>query len=220
MQYAHQSSCLRCDCEREREREREEGGGRDSKGSATSESGALLEIKTPSWTRVLQFTLTRDQHGCNDAAHQVPALLEPNGNVFEARLSFGPKGLPAIMGLTFSTPNNTAADYKPTVQWAATLATLTGGGGASSNCTSSSPRVCYTASPVVHVCNMTALLPSTQYFYRFGSAGSKYGFTKPYSFKTPAAPGPTTSGAAKVSAIVYGDMGLDYSKGAHRIIRP
>ena len=70
------------------------------------------------------------------------------------------------------------------------------------------------ARQVVHVCNMTALLPSTKYFYRFGSTGSKYGFSKPYSFETPAAPGPTTSGAAKVSAIVYGDMGLDYSKGA------
>ena len=46
----------------------------------------------------------------------VPALLEPKGGVFEARLSYG--GAPDTMCVTFSTPNTTAPSYVPTVVWA------------------------------------------------------------------------------------------------------
>ena len=88
-----------------------------------------------------------------------PALLEPNGGVFEARLSFGPGGRPAVMGLTFSTPNSTAASYSPVVLWGTDRPAL----GSSAACRSSTPRHCYTASPVVHACNMTGLAPSTRY---------------------------------------------------------
>lgn len=84
------------------------------------------------------------------------------------------------------------------------------------SCTSSAPRTCYTASPVVHACNMTGLSPGTLYYYRFGDAA--VGFTKTYKFTTLQTPGKTTSGDAVVTAVVYGDMGLDYSENTRAML--
>ena len=87
---------------------------------------------------------------------------------------YGPGGAPGTMGLTFGTPNDTAASYAPVVSWATSVAALLtaggttggqqqqqqpGGGKATAVCTSSAPRSCYTASPVMHYCNMTGLAP-------------------------------------------------------------
>ena len=54
----------------------------------------------------------------------VPPLLEPNGGIFSARLSFGPRGAPDIMGVTFGTPNTTNSSYMPIVRWATSIEEL------------------------------------------------------------------------------------------------
>lgn len=143
-----------------------------------------------------------------------PALLEPKAGVFSARLSFGPRGDPGIMGLTFETPNNTFAQrpgYTPSVWWGRTLASLQPGGDAqTARCSSSDARSCYTDSPVAHYCNMTGLEPSTKYFYKLGD--SKVGVTaasEDYTFTTPPLLG--AKGPLRTVAATYGDMGLDYS---------
>lgn len=141
----------------------------------------------------------------------VPALLEPNGRIFSARLSYS--GTPTQMGLTFATPNNTAPSYAPSVWWSA----KPGGGNRSAVCTSSPPRSCYTDSPVMHYCNMSGLQPATKYFYRFGDA--QVGITPAtaaYTFTTPPATGAGPGG--KQVVVVYGDMGLDYSEGTRAML--
>lgn len=112
------------------------------------------------------------------------------------------------MGLTFSTPNTTAASYNPIVLWSATPPAAAAAAGSSvmsqASCTTSVNRSCYTSSPVVHTCNMTHLEPNTKYYYKFGDAA--VGFTEIFSFTTLEEPGKATSGAATVTAIMYGEV--------------
>jgi len=143
----------------------------------------------------------------------IPDLLEPKAGIFSARLSFGPRGDPSIMGLTYETPNNTFVKlpkYTPSVWWAKTVAHLRSGQSQTARCTSSAKRSCYTESPVAHYCNMTGLEANTIYFYTIGDTA--VGLTSPstdFSFKTPPPLGAT--GPLRTTAVVYGDMGLDYS---------
>lgn len=84
-------------------------------------------------------------------------------------------------------------------------------------CKSSAPRSCYTDSPVAHYCNMTGLSPSTIYYYSFGDA--TVGSTSPssrYHFTTPPALG--TREPLQTTAVMYGDMGLDYSHNTRALL--
>jgi hypothetical protein len=84
-----------------------------------------------------------------------PPLLELNGRIFAAYLSYG--GSADTMGLTFATPNSTSPSYKPVVLWSESLAP--GSTWSDATCLSSPPgRECYTKSPILHYCNLTGLV--------------------------------------------------------------
>ena len=120
-------------------------------------------------------------------AEPIPALLEPHGKIYSARLSYGPRGAPEIMGLTFGTPNTTSSSYAPVVLWGLSASALT----SSASCVSSAAnRSCYTLSPRLHYCNMTGLQPGTKYFYQFGDKAvgltpATYSFTSAPALATP-----------------------------------
>jgi len=153
------------------------------------------------------------QHPPKLPPEPVPELLEPQAGIFSARLSFGPSGDPSIMGLTYETPNNTFVKlpkYAPSVWWSKNVENLNSGRAQRARCTSSLTRSCYTESPIAHYCNMTSLEANAVYYYMIGDAA--VGLTHPsinFSFKTPPPVGST--GPLRTTAVVYGDMGLDYS---------
>jgi len=64
----------------------------------------------------------------------------------------------------------------------------------------------------MHYCNMTGLTPSTEYVYRFGDA--TVGLSDPFTFVSQPAVGST----GPVTAVMYGDMGLDYSDGTRAML--
>ena len=96
-----------------------------------------------------------------------PALLEKVARIFSARLSFGAadgvdgSGVrTTTMGLTFGTPNTTAASYRPVVRWGASANAVVHGRSSVAACASSAAgRTCYTTGPRMHYCNMTKLTP-------------------------------------------------------------
>jgi hypothetical protein len=156
----------------------------------------------------------------------VPELLEPNGRIFSARIHYAAN--PDAMGLTFGTPNNTNSSYRPVVRWARAPASECTGqtGGApeaqpseealrwkQANCNSSAPRSCYTESPVMHYCTMHSLVPGDCYRYRIGDLEVGLTGESDPRFVFRAAPVTGVASAeTTVTAVLYGDMGLDYSE--------
>lgn len=105
------------------------------------------------------------------------------------------------MTAVFATSNLTEPGYVPLVQW----------GLGSIEYTSGCDSYNYTHEPAfqksvhTHVCNMTSLIPNTEYVYRVGSTTD--GFSEEFYFTSPPEPG-----QGNISVVMYGDMGISFSE--------
>lgn len=144
-----------------------------------------------------------------------PPILEPNAGIFAVLLSYGANS--SVMGVTFHSSNDTLTkypNYSPSIIWSTSLDALQQQGAPteSAPCSTSKPHKCYTDSPLAHYCNMTNLASNTRYYYTVGD--DKIGRTKAssnFSFTAPPKAGSKVAGLT-TTAVVYGDMGLDYSE--------